>query len=136
MKPLLKAVLIILAVVLLSQCENDEPNPYVNIPDNNFLNALIEQGVDTNGDGEISSAEAEAVIYLYVSYSDISDLSGIEKFVNLDTLICNYNQLTTLDLSNNTALKRLECYGNRLTTLDLSNNTVLENLYLYDMPNI
>ena len=28
------------------------------IPDNNFLNALIELGVDTNGDGIISPYEA------------------------------------------------------------------------------
>ena len=38
------------------------------------------------------------------------------------------NQLTTLDLSNNTALTTLECGWNQLTTLDLGNNKALKSL--------
>ena len=33
----------------------------VEIPDENFKEALLEQGVDTNGDNEIQISEAEAV---------------------------------------------------------------------------
>ena len=36
-----------------------------------------------------------------VNRKNISDLTGIEAFVNLDNLSCHYNQLTKLDLSNN-----------------------------------
>ena len=49
MKTIVKLFWFCLAVVILSQCEKEEP--YVNIPDNNFLNALIELGIDTDGDG-------------------------------------------------------------------------------------
>ena len=59
----------------------------MNIPDTNFLNALIEAGVDTDENGEISQDEAEAVSSLDVSYKDIIDMTGIEAFVNLDTQI-------------------------------------------------
>ena len=59
MNPLLKTSLFILALVLLIQCEKDEPN--VTILSNNFLNALIELGVDTDGDGEINYAEAVTI---------------------------------------------------------------------------
>ena len=64
MKTIVKVLVAMLAVVLLSQCENDEPNPLVTIPDNNFLRALIDLGVDTNGDGIISTQEAEMVTSL------------------------------------------------------------------------
>jgi len=35
------------------------------------------------------------------------NINGIETFINLDTLRCNYNQITSLDVSNNTSLKRI-----------------------------
>ena len=76
----------LLIVAVLSQCRKEVEPPTVNIPDNNFLNALIELGVDTNGDGKISPEEAEVITYLDVSGNSISDLTGIEKFINLDTL--------------------------------------------------
>ena len=129
MKAILKTLLFILTMVLLCQCKKDpEPVLEVTIPDNNFLNVLIELGVDTNGDGIISPAEAELILSLDVRGDSISDMTGIEEFVNLDTLNCNHNQLTTLDVSNNTALTYLKCYGNQLTTLDVSNNTSLTYL--------
>ena len=40
----------------------------VNIPDADFLAALIEVGVDTDEDGKISYAEAEAIIKMKVVY--------------------------------------------------------------------
>ena len=84
MKAILHLLLLPLAlIVLFTQCEKDKPNPQVTIPDNNFLNALIESGVDTDGDGQISNAEAEAVITLDVNGRSISNLTGIQKFVNL-----------------------------------------------------
>ncbi len=47
----------------------------------------------------------------------------------LTTLSCNNNQLSTLDLSKNTALRSLYVGKNsKLTTLDLSNNTALTYL--------
>ena len=106
MKTLFRVLVILLPTVLIFICcEKDEPNPVVTIPDNNFLNALIDLGVDTNGDGKISPDEAEVITFLDVNNRSISNLTGIEKFVNLDTLYCGINQLTILDLSNNNALK-------------------------------
>ena len=136
MKAILKTLLFLLTVVILSQCKKDvEPNT-VTIHDDNFLNALIELGVDTNGDSIISSAEAEAITYLDVSGTygtpgEIEDMQGIEAFINLDTLYCSYNQLTTLDISNNTALVSLHCGSNLLTVLDVSNNTALIRLHCW-----
>ncbi len=68
MKTIVKVLLSMLAVVLISQCEKDEPNPVVTIPDHNFLRALIDLGVDENGDGIISLEEAEVIISLDVAH--------------------------------------------------------------------
>ncbi|MBA7524899.1 hypothetical protein ES705_17044 [subsurface metagenome] len=119
MKTIIKVWLFMLAVGLLSQCEK-EPLAKVTIPDDNFLNALIERGVDSNGDGIITTLEAYKITQLLVPGESISDLTGIEAFVNLDGLDCSNNQLTTLDVSNNTALKLLICRFNQLTTLDVN----------------
>lgn len=112
------------------RCENDpNPNPKITIPDKNFLKALVKLGVDTNGDSIISPAEAEKITYLDVSGKRISDLSGIEAFVNLDTLNCGENQLTSLDLSKNILLKYLNCYyNNKITSINISKNTLLTSL--------
>ena len=53
---------------------------------------------------------------------DLSDCSALQ------TLNCRNNQLTDLDLSNCPALYELNCYGNRLTSLDLSNCPALYDL--------
>jgi len=100
----------------------------VNIADDSFLAALIEKGVDTDGDGKISPEEAEVIISLDVSEKSISDLTGIEAFINLDTLDCSFNQLTSLDVSKIIYLKYLKCNNNKLYTLDVSNNTNLTDL--------
>lgn len=100
----------------------------VNIPDANFKNALISLGVDTNGDGEIQVSEAESVISLDLSYKNISDLSGIQSFTNLQTLACWYNQITNLDISGLTNITTLLCRYNQLSNLNVSNLTNLEIL--------
>jgi len=100
------------------------------------LNALIERGIDINGDCIISTDEAAQVHFLDVSWCSISDLKGIEEFVNLDTLDCSTNQLTSLDVSNNTALTSLWCAENQLTSLDVSHNTALAGLNCSSMPSL
>jgi hypothetical protein len=102
----------------------------VDIPDPAFLHALIAEGVDTYGDRLISSTEAEAVSSLDVSRRNISDMTGIEAFVNLDKLNCSYNYLRSLDVSGSRKLHYLNCSKNNICSLDISNNTSLIRLYL------
>ena len=45
---------------------------------------------------------------------------------------CSSNQLTALDVANNTALTSLYCSSNQLTALDVANNTALNYLDCYD----
>ncbi|WP_300721387.1 BACON domain-containing carbohydrate-binding protein [uncultured Alistipes sp.] len=61
----------------------------------------------------------------------LTSLQGIEYFESLTFLKCDSNQLTTLDVSANTALTFLKCNSNQLTSLDVSANTALTYLYCH-----
>jgi Leucine-rich repeat (LRR) protein len=103
----------------------------VHISDAIFKAALVGNGeINTNGDGEIQVSEAEAYDgTIDVDDQGIADMTGLEAFVNLTHLECSYNQLTSLDVSANTALAFISCGYNQLTGLDVSANTALTYLY-------
>ena len=116
----------------------------VNIPDANFKAKLLESDtdnftawnlsgnrfkVDANNDGEIQESEALQVSELKVISSSISNLTGIESFINLTSLNCSYNQITSLNFENNVDLTYLDCSFNSLLDLDVSNNINLERLF-------
>jgi len=103
----------------------------VNIPDANFKYRLVNHipVIDTNGDGEIQVSEAvNFTDSIDVGDGNISDLIGIEAFTQITGLYCWINQLTSIDVSNNTALKVLRCGENQLINIDISNNTDLIEL--------
>jgi hypothetical protein len=102
----------------------------VNIPDPNFKNYLLNNTiVNTNNDSQIQVSEALAFTgTLAFQFYQINDLTGIEAFRNLTVLDCGDNNLTSLNLSQNTALTQLYCYDNLLTNLDLSANLQLTSL--------
>lgn len=100
----------------------------IKFEDENFKSALIAYGFDTNHDGEISYNEAAKVTRLTMQRKNISHMPEIKYFTNLEVLSCDKNELTTLDVSNNAALRELSCWGNHLTSINLSNNKHLREL--------
>jgi len=118
----------ILVLSLFSGCENSTPEAFVHIPDEAFLDGLIASGIDQNGDDLISYQEAEATKVIVLPPSGIQDLTGLEAFINLDSLTITLNPLKGIDLSSNTALRYLEITSSELTSLDLSDNRLLEVL--------
>ena len=99
----------------------------ITFADANFKAYCVEN-FDTKGDGEISYAEAEVVTEIECYYKSISSMDEIQYFTSLESLNCCDNQLTSLNVRNNKALKMLWCDRNKLTELDVSDNTVLERL--------
>jgi Leucine-rich repeat (LRR) protein len=85
--------------------------------------------IDINHDGEIQQNEALQVSYLEFYLSNISSLEGIQYFTNLTYLICEANQITSLNFSNNTALQFLNCAQNQLTNLNVDGNPSLMALH-------
>ncbi len=125
----MKRITILFSVLVLAVLPMFSQN--VNIPDANFLAALIEAGVDTDEDGQISFVEAENITSLEIGEKNISDLTGIESFGNLDTLYCGWNSITSLDFSSNKSLKYLNCTNVHLSSLNVINCENLEYLRCY-----
>ena len=101
--------------------------PGIDIADTKFKQYLLE-AFDTDKDGQISTGEAEAVKVMNASGKGIESLSGIEFFVNLESLNCNNNLLTNLDISRNILLTSFSCDSNKIDSLGLSANTLLNVL--------
>ena len=80
----------------------------------------------------ISDAKLANVKEIRVVESGITSLKGVEYFTNLTLLSCSNNQLTSLDVTQNTLLINLYCSNNQLTTLDVSRNTELGLLECWD----
>lgn len=101
-----------------------------NFPDDNFRKAILDY--DYNKDGMLDHYENLDVTSLNLYKSGIKSLKGIEYLSSLTSLTCGENNLTSLDISKNTALTYLSCSDNKLTSLDVSKNTELTNLYCED----
>ncbi|MBZ4191828.1 leucine-rich repeat domain-containing protein [Niabella beijingensis] len=123
----------------------------VKIPDPNFKNALIQNKVDINGDGEIQVSEAKKVTKLYLEALPFTSLEGIKSFTNLVEFGTFQNKIKQVDLEGMTSLTslylldgdiesvnlkgcvNLELLGftkNHLTTIDLSALKKLKDLDL------
>lgn len=99
------------------------------IPDANFEQALINLGYDTGSpDGSVPTANISGVTSLSVGFLNISDLTGIEDFASLERLACGYNQISTLDLSQNTMLTDVYCGFNQITNLNVLGLSQLDSL--------
>ena len=91
-----------------------------NFPDKNFRDVV--KTFDTDDNNILSDNEIAAVKEIDCKGRAITNLKGIEYFTALEYLYCSKNELTALDLRQNTELKELNCSTNLLTALDLSQN--------------
>ncbi len=108
--------------VSLPTCTTDcftNPYPYINIPDSNFRKYLVQnfpscmngnQQLDTSCTGIINTTSLD------VSILNISDLTGIQYFKNLNILNCSQNNLQGLP-SLPATLTYLDCSSNKMNGL-------------------
>ena len=95
-------------------------------PDENFRSWVWSR---YGKDGVLTEEEIAKTTTVDVHGKNISNLSGIEYFTALTDLKCWNNQLTSLNVSNNTILTNLSCMANQLTSLDVSGCTALTVLW-------
>ncbi len=92
-------------------------------PDANFRNFILSQSYGQ--DGVLTDAEIAEVDSITCSKKEIASLEGIGNFTAIKKLICDNNQLISLDLNTNVFLDTLYCEFNKLTMLNISNCTEL-----------
>ena len=116
----------------------------INIPDPVFKDFLTQElcidkngdgrmddDADTNDDGQIDVAEALLLKNLNIATFPINDLTGIEYFSNLESLLCTETELDSIYLTNLTKLSDLDCTQTGLKYLDLNGAPNLKRLYCY-----
>ena len=109
------------------------------VPDDNFEQKLIQLGYDNILDDSVLTSNISAIPgLLYIAGQNITDLTGIEDFTDLEILNCENNQLISLDVSNNINLNFLVCRNNNLHTLDLrnGNNNQFDSVWTSGNPNL
>ncbi|WP_405385020.1 Calx-beta domain-containing protein [Maribacter sp. LLG6340-A2] len=119
------------------------PSIYTLIPDVNFEQSLLDQGIDTEGgipNGRVLTSDISSITILDISNEGINDLTGIEDFISIQDLNISFNDLNALPLQNNTLqiIRANECNLSgkpisfinggtilpNVTTLELQNNTI------------
>ena len=98
-----------------------------NFPDSNFRSYILSQPYGT--DLILTPDEISSIKKIKVDNKYIKSLKGIEFFTSLERLECYRNNLSDLDVRNNTKLTYLDCSANQLTELDVSKNSALEYLF-------
>ncbi|WP_159950180.1 BspA family leucine-rich repeat surface protein [Polaribacter septentrionalilitoris] len=100
------------------------------IPDANFEQYLIDENIDSDGtiNGQVLTTDIENITKVVVKDKNITDLTGIEDFINLIELDAANNQISSIYLSKNVLLEKLFLANNQLTSIDLSKNTKLKNV--------
>jgi hypothetical protein len=106
----------------------------VSIPDPNFKTYLLNNtSINTNSDTEIQVSEANAYTgQILCNGLGITDITGIEAFVNLTELVMPVNNIPVIDLSANTNLTYVRFAQYPITNLNLGINPNLVQLDLYN----
>ena len=125
MKRILFTCLIVLLATLAAQAATDDVTiNATNFPDANFRSYLL----SLYPKGYMTQSDINSCTSLNVSSKSISNLTGIAHFTELQYLYCQNNNLSSLQLRNNTKLKTVEAHNNQLEWIDVSFCSKLEKL--------
>ena len=99
----------------------------------NFPNAAFREYVrefDLDNNGAFSEQEIKKITDIEIfDNTAVTNLKGIEFFTYLETLDCSYDNISSLNLSNNRSLWFLNCEYNNLSSLNLTYNPNLDTLF-------
>lgn len=99
------------------------------IPDDVFEQTLIDFGYDSGPlNNYVETASLDKITYLDISHKKINDLTGIEDFINLQTLIYDNSLIDILKEIKKNAFIKLINKNNTFNELNVSRGS---NLYFY-----
>lgn len=109
-----------------------------NFPDEALRTELSKKTYDKDGDGVLSGNELSTKKEIRLYYlKTLSDLTGLEHFVNLKTLHISQGALTAIDTRGLVNLESLEISQvSSLTSVDVSKNEKLTYLKVYKVSNL
>mgnify|MGYP004560517611 FL=1 len=113
--------------------KDPEPENLASKFDAGFAAALQAKGIIKDAKN-ITADEIAGVKSIDVSGTEsakgsLTSLNGIELFKALTTLKCNFNSLTSLDLTSNTELTELNCQDNKLRQIKIDGLAKLKKFY-------
>jgi hypothetical protein len=129
----MKTKKLLLAVLLMSFTAYFPARASVVLDSAHFPDAIFRAFISTwTGVAENSTIGDNVIASKKVLYCDglgITNMQGVEYFTALTDLDCSKNQLTALDVTNNTNLTYLNCLQNwNIAALDVTHNTKLTTL--------
>lgn len=134
--------MLLLPLHLCANAASDEVTFPVEVNETNFPDAVFRNYVNekiAGGDKVLTQDEAEKITTFGNAFNKkgittLTDLTGLKYFPNLKVLFCQDNPgLTSIDLSNNSALQELNITGCKVTSLDFSNNPNMRRINCADM---
>ncbi len=96
------------------------------------LRAAIEAALGKSSGANITVGELQGLTILDARERQISDATGIEYATGLTLIALSKNNLSSIDLTSNTALERIGVGKNALTSIDVTGLDKVEILYLDD----
>ncbi|WMI65520.1 hypothetical protein RBH94_15825 [Aestuariibaculum sp. YM273] len=104
----------------------------VYVPDDNFEQYLVSKGWDNKLDDYVDFERIRGVYRLNIENLGISDLTGIEQFCSLEELYVDGNNLTSLDVSQNTLLSDLSLDNNPICCVKVNETQAANIPYGWD----
>lgn len=127
----LKITLVLLCFFVSNPCNGQ----VIYIPDDNFEQKLIDLGYDDELNDLVFQSNISSIQSLNISWDGvddtqkINDITGIEAFLSLKTLIADNNNINVdFDLSSLTELEHLSLKNNAISNLNVQQNTKLKYL--------
>lgn len=127
----LSILIVIFSLLSLKPCNGQ----LIYIPDDNFEQKLIDLGYDDELNDLVFQSNISSIQSLNISWDGvddtqkINDITGIEAFLSLKTLIADNNNINVdFDLSSLTELEHLSLKNNAISNLNVQQNTKLKYL--------
>ena len=98
------------------------------IPDNNFEQGLIDLGLDDTLDNFVLTDNINSILSIDLSNLSIENTTGIEAFISLENLDFSQNNISNINLNNNSNLITVNLSNNSINSLNFSNLNFLQNV--------